>query len=153
MAAQRFEAVVQATEEGWLWVDVPAEVVAALGRGRRPRVVAEVNGFRFPSTLAAYAGASQLGFRREVREAARIGAGDAITVTLELDDAPREVEVPDDLDAALRADPVVAAAFAALSHTHRREYAEWVASARRDGTRRRRIERTVTLLRPGPKDT
>jgi uncharacterized protein YdeI (YjbR/CyaY-like superfamily) len=59
----------------------------------------------------------------------------------------------EDLDAALRAEPAVAAAFAALSHTHRKEYAEWVASAKRDGTRRRRIERTVTILRPGPKDT
>src|SRR5262249_58228159 len=110
-------------------------------------------GYRFPGPVAVYSGSSMLGFRRDVREAAGISAGEAITVTLELDQTPREVEVPADLDAALRADPAVAAAFAALSYTHRKEYAEWVASARRDDTRQRRIERTVTLLRHDPKDT
>jgi hypothetical protein len=152
MAAQRFEAVVEA-EDDRLFVEVPAAVVAALGPRRRPPLVIEVNGYRYRSTPAVYRGRTYLGFRRDIREAAGLSAGRRVAVSLELDEQPREVAVPNDLEDALRADPTAQAAFAALSFTHRKEYVEWVESAKRDETRRRRIERTVTILRPGPKDT
>jgi len=151
MAPQRFDAVVTAEGPG-VFVEVPAGVVEALGAGRRPAVVVEINGHRHRSTPAVYGGRSYLPLRKDVRQAAGIEAGQTVTVGLELDEQPRDVAVPDDLAAALREDPTVEAAFTALSFTHRREYVEWVESARRDDTRRRRVERTVRILRPGPKD-
>jgi Bacteriocin-protection, YdeI or OmpD-Associated/Domain of unknown function (DUF1905) len=152
MAAQRFEAEVEA-EDDRLFVEVPAAVVVALGPRRRPPLVIEVNGYRYRSTAAVYGGRTYLGFRKDIREAAGLSAGQRVAVSLELDEEPREVDVPNDLEDALRADPTAQAAFAALSFTHRKEYVEWVESAKRGETRRRRIERTVTILRPGPKDT
>lgn len=151
MAAQRFEAEIEADDDR-LYVEVPDAVIAALGAGRRPPVVVEVDGYRYPSTPAVYGGRTLLGFRREVREAAGLHVGQRVAVALELDERPREIAVPPDLVAALRADPRVEAAFAALSFTRRRESVQWVESARRDETRRRRIEQTVTALRPGPRD-
>lgn len=85
MAAQRFEAIVQRVDEG-VFVEVPAAVIAALGSGKRPPVVVEVNGFRYPSTPAVYGGRHLLGFRRDVREAAGIEVGQTLTVTFELDE-------------------------------------------------------------------
>jgi hypothetical protein len=85
MAVERFEAVVQREDEG-VFVEVPAAVIAALGSGKRPPVVVEVNGYRYPSTPAVYGGRHLLGFRREVREAAGIEVGQTLTVTLELDE-------------------------------------------------------------------
>ncbi|MEA2138293.1 MAG: hypothetical protein QOG56_1443, partial [Solirubrobacteraceae bacterium] len=70
-------------------------------------------------------------------------------VVLERDDEPREVEVPPQLAAALAGDAGARAAFDALAFTHRREYAEWVAGAKRDDTRARRVERAVEMLRAG----
>ncbi|HEY7201905.1 MAG TPA: YdeI/OmpD-associated family protein [Candidatus Dormibacteraeota bacterium] len=151
MAPQRFEAVVTAEGPG-VFVEVPVDMVAALGAGRRPAVVVEINGYRWRSTPAVYGGRCYLPLRKEVRQAAGIEAGQTVTVGLELDEGPRDVALPDDLAAALREDPTVEAAFAALSFTHRKEYVEWVEAARRDDTRRRRVERTVEILRPGPKD-
>jgi Bacteriocin-protection, YdeI or OmpD-Associated/Domain of unknown function (DUF1905) len=151
MAGQRFDAVVTADGPG-VFVEVPADVVTALGAGRRPPVVVEINGHRHRSTPAVYGGRFYLPLRKEVRQAAGIEPGQTVTVTLDLDREPREVGVPDDLAAALRDDPTVEAAFAALSFTHRREYVEWVESAKRDDSRRKRIERTVGILKPGPKD-
>jgi hypothetical protein len=152
MATQRFEAVVEAQDDR-LFVEMPAAVVAALGQRRRPPLLIDVKGYRYRSTPAVYGGRTYLGFRKEIREAAGLSAGLRVAVSLELDEQPREVAVPADLREALHADPTVDAAFAALSLTHRKEYVEWVEAAKRDQTRRRRIERTVTILRPGPKDT
>lgn len=86
MARQEFRAVVAAEDDG-VFVEVPPGVIAALGAGRRPPVVVEVNGYRYPSTPAVYGGRHYLGFRREVREAAGIAAGQTVTVALELDEA------------------------------------------------------------------
>lgn len=57
--------------------------------------------------------------RAEHREGAGIAAGQVITVTLEHDQEPRIVEVPDDLAAALAAQPGATEAFNALSYTLR----------------------------------
>ena len=152
MPTQRFEAAVGA-EDGRLFVEVPPAVMAALGPRKRPALAIEVNGYRYRSTPAVYGGRTYLGFRRDVAAAAGLSAGQRVVVGLELDEQPREVALPDDLAAALRDDPAAEAAFAALSFTHRREHVQWVESARRDVTRRRRIERTLTALRTAPKDT
>ena len=62
-------------------------------------------------------------------------AGDRVTVEVELDTEPREVEVPPELAEALEPEPELRAFFDGLSYTHRREYAEWVAEAKREETR------------------
>ena len=54
--------------------------------------------------------------------------------------------VPADFAAALRASPAVAARFAALSPSHRREYLTWIAEAKLAATRARRIARAVEMI-------
>jgi uncharacterized protein YdeI (YjbR/CyaY-like superfamily) len=81
-----------------------------------------------------------------VRAAAGIAPGDAVEVVLERDDAPRELEVPPELAAAL-AEPGLRAAYDALAFTHRREYAEWVAEAKRPQTRARRAAKAAAMVR------
>jgi hypothetical protein len=110
-----------------------------------------VNGYPFQTTVAVYGGRYFLGFRREIREAAGFDDGDRLAIVLELDDEPRTVDPPPELDAALAGDPEARAAFDRLSYTHRREYVEWVSGARREETRRTRLERTVAMLRDGVK--
>jgi|SRR5215472_12236479 len=151
MPAHRFEAVVRAEGSG-LFVDVPDAAIAALGRGRRPPIVVEVNGYRYRSTPSVYGGRTLLGFRKEVQAAAGLSAGQRVELLFELDEEPRDVTVPADLEAALRADGAAAEAFAALSFTRRREHVEAVEGARTGETRRRRIERIVTSLRPGSRE-
>ena len=68
---------------------------------------------------------------------------------LEFDQAPRDVDVPRELASALEAEPELRAFFDSLSYTHRREYARWISEAKRDETRRRRLERALGLLGAG----
>jgi uncharacterized protein YdeI (YjbR/CyaY-like superfamily) len=76
--------------------------------------------------------------------------GDTVDVAIELDTAPREVEVPEALASALAAEPAARAAFDALSYTHRKEYARAVADAKKPETRDRRVAETLEKLRTMP---
>jgi hypothetical protein len=96
-------------------IEVPADVLEALGGGRRPPVVVTVNGYSYRSTVAPMGGKYLLPFSAERRSESGISGGDAIDVELDLDSAPRVVEVPEDLRTALDGSPDAAAAWAKLS--------------------------------------
>jgi uncharacterized protein YdeI (YjbR/CyaY-like superfamily) len=114
-------------------------------------VRATVNGYTFRTTLLTMGGRALLGLNREVREAAEVEAGQQVSVELERDDEPRTVEVPSDLAAALEADAALRETFEGLSYTHRKEYARWIEEAKREETRRRRVAKSVEMLREGIK--
>jgi bacteriocin resistance YdeI/OmpD-like protein/uncharacterized protein DUF1905 len=124
--------------------------VAAVGEGaKRFPVLATVNGYSWRTSVARMRGENLLGLSRAVREAASVKAGDTVEVQIELDTSPREVEVPEALTSALAADPEASAAFEALAFTHRKEYARWIAEAKRDDTRGRRVVQALEMLRKG----
>jgi hypothetical protein len=126
------------------------EQVAAIGEGaKRFPVVAIVNGYSWRTTVTPMRGEFLLGLNREVRAGAGVEAGDRVDVEIELDIAPREVEVPELLATALGSDPTAMAAFEALSYTHRKEYGRWVDEAKRDETRHRRVTQALQMLREG----
>src|SRR4051794_26868490 len=127
---------------------VPFDVKALWGEARPP-VRGTVNGHEFRSRLMVYGGETWLGLTNAFRAAAGVQAGDEVEVELDRDDAPREVAVPPELQKELDADDEARAAFEKLSFTHRREYAEWIASAKRADTRERRLARALEMLRAG----
>jgi hypothetical protein len=143
----RFEAVVEQRDRGFV-VRLPFDPKDAFGRVRAP-VVVTVNGHSFRTTTMRYGGVDLIGLNREVRDAAGLGAGDRAAFELAADAQPREVELPEALAAALHDDVVARDAFNTLSYTHRREYARWIAEAKREDTRERRVARAVELLRAG----
>jgi len=83
----------------------------------------------------------------EHREASGLAAGQEVDVRIELDSAPRETPLPDDLDAAL--DDEARTFFTGLAPSHRKEWVRWVEEAKRPETRASRIERTAAALREG----
>jgi hypothetical protein len=128
-------------------IEVPPHVLDALNRGKRPPVVVTVNGHRWRSTVAVYGGKFYLPVASGNRTAAKVDLGDRVEVGLELDTAPREVDLPAALADALGADGDVRAAFDRLSVTTRREHAEAIRSAKREDTRGRRLDRILASLR------
>jgi hypothetical protein len=132
-----------------LYFEVPAEVVAALGAGKRPPVRTTINGLEYRTRIAVYGGRFLIGLRREVIKQLDLVAGQEAELTLELDAEPREVHVPDDLAAALATDPQARALFDALAFTNRKEYVAWVEGAKRAETRARRVADATALLKSG----
>ena len=127
-------------------IEVPADVVEALGAGKRPPVVVTVNGFEYRSTVAPMGGKYLLPFSAARRRESGIKGGDAIDVELTVDTAPRIVDVPADLQAALDASPAAADAWEKLSYSNRKAQVESVLGAKAAETRARRIAAIVTKL-------
>ena len=127
-------------------LEVPAEVIAALGSSKKPPVVVTVAGYTYRNTVAVVGGAFMISLSKANREAAGVKAGDQVEVTLELDIEPRMVEVPDDLAAALSEKPGARAAFDALSPSRRKEFVRQVEDAKTQETRDRRIAGIVAKL-------
>lgn len=128
-------------------LQVPDDVVTALGAGKRPPVRVTVGGHTYRTTVAPMNGAFWVPLAAEHREAAGVSAGEEVDVAIERDDAPREVTVPDDLAAAF--DDAARATFDGLAYTHRKEWVRWVEEAKKPETRATRIEKTVESLRAG----
>ena len=153
VTAREFTATIESGGEAdgtTAFIELPAEAVAAVGGGRkRPPVRVTLNGYTYRSTVAVYGGKFHVPVRREVREAAGVRHREPLAVRIERDDAPREVEVPEDLAAALAGEPEAGAVFAGLSFSNRKEYADWIAGAKREETRRRRVGQAVEMLRAG----
>ena len=126
------------------------EQVEAVGEGaKRFPVVATVNGYSWRTSVARMRGEFLVGLNRAVRQEAGVEAGDTVDVELELDTAPREVEIPQALSNALAQDSDARAFFDRLAYTHRKEYARWIDDAGRDETRERRVSQALEMLRQG----
>ena len=125
---------------------VPAEVVTALGRGKRPPVRVTINGYTYRNTVAVYGDEYLIGVSAENRAKAGVAAGDVLDVDLELDDQPREVVVPDDFAAALAANAGAKRAFDALSYSNKQAHVLSVEGAKTAETRQRRIDKAIAQL-------
>jgi hypothetical protein len=124
--------------------------VAAVGDGaKRFPVAATVNGHRWRSTVVRMRGEFLLGLSKEVRAAAGVQAGETVEVALELDREERTVDVPVALADALADDVVASAAYERLAYTHRKEFARWVAEAKREDTRAGRVSKALEMLKAG----
>ena len=138
--------VMKDPEKNATGLQVPAEAVAALGKGKKPSVMVSLNGYTYRTTVAVMGEVFMLSLSAENREAAGVKAGDVVAVTLELDEEPRTVTVPDDLAAALSKKPGATAAFDALSYTMRKEDVRQVEEAKAQATRGWRIAGIVAKL-------
>lgn len=127
-------------------IRIPDAAVTELGGGNRPKVVATVNGHSWRSSIARMGGEFWLGASADVRAATGIAAGDHLELDVELDTAPRTVVVPDDLAAALAADPAAKEAFDALSFSHQRQHVDAILAAKAPETRARRVAGAIEKL-------
>ena len=134
-------------------IEVPFDPVEVFGRARAP-VIVIINGHTaFRTTLVSYGGRGWIGLRKAQLTDVGLRVDDDVTVSVDLDDTPRDADSPPELTAALAGNPAAGAAFSELPPSHRREYAQWVGEAKRADTRVRRATATaVTVLggrRPG----
>ena len=142
-----FKTVLLATGGNNVGINVPEEVVASFGRGKRVPVVVTIDGgYSYRNTIASMGGEFWISFNAETRRATGRGAGDEVEVTLEFDDAPRTVEPPADLAAAL-AEAGISETWTKLAPSHQKAHVTAIESAKAPETRARRIAAAVEKLR------
>ena len=145
----RFRTTIQQSGKTTTGIEVPEQVIEALGSGRRPAVKVTINGYSYRSTVAVLGGRYMVGVSAEHRAGAGVAGGDEVDVDIELDTAPREVRVPADLAAALEAEPAARRTFDGLSYSTKSWHVLQVEGAKTDETRQRRIARSVDTLKQG----
>jgi Bacteriocin-protection, YdeI or OmpD-Associated/Domain of unknown function (DUF1905) len=145
-----FEAPIEAGPGGGAFVRLPADAAAVFGTQARFPVQATFNGVAYRgSTMPAGDGTFCLGVTKAVQAQAGASVGDTVAVVVERDSEGRTVDVPADLAAALSSHPEAAARFEAMAYTHRKEYAAWIASAKKPETRRRRLDEAIGKIAAG----
>ena len=126
------------------------EQAAALGDGKKAFPVrVTVNGVTLTLRLARMGGESLIGLAKAARAQAGVEIGAEYDVEIAADAGERTVEVPEDLAAALAAEPALATAFGALAYSHRKEFVRWITEAKRETTRADRVATTVAMVREG----
>ena len=145
----RFRTTIRQGDKTATGIRVPAEVVEALGAGKRPKVRVTIRGYTYRSSVAVVSGEYMIGVSAENRAGAGVAGGDEVDVDLELDTAPREVTVPADFDAALDLEPTARRTFDGLSYSNKGWHVSQIEGAKTDETRQRRIARSVATLREG----
>jgi hypothetical protein len=61
-------------------IEVPAEVIEALGQGKKPPVVVSLNGYSYRNTVAVMGGRYMVALSVKHREAAGVAGGDQLEV-------------------------------------------------------------------------
>jgi hypothetical protein len=148
--SQTFRTTLWAAGGNNVGIVVPPDVVAAFERGKRVPVVVTIDGgYQYRNTIASMGGQFLISFNAATRQATGRGAGDDVEVRLDVDDAPRVVEVPAELAAELQRDGAAKAAWEKLSFSHQRAHAESITGAKADATRAKRVAKVLEALRAG----
>jgi phosphosulfolactate phosphohydrolase-like enzyme len=126
------------------------EQVAALGEGKKAfPVTVTVNGATLALRVARMGGENLIGLAKAARAQAGVQLGERYDVEIAADAGERTVEVPEDLAAALAAEPAVRATFDGMAFSHRKEYVRWITEAKRETTRADRVAKTIEMVREG----
>src|SRR5580765_1504620 len=120
---------------------IPEEIVEGLGAGKKPPVRMTINGYTYRNTVAVMGGKYMVGVSAAHRMGAHVAGGDKIEVTIELDSEPRVVEIPQDLQKALRKNPDAKQFFDTLSYSKKKAIVVPINEAKAEDTRLRRIEK------------
>ncbi len=126
-------------------IEIPDEILLALGANKRAPLKITINGHSYQSTATGVDGQCRVVFPQRDRAAAGVAAGDEVLVLLELEAGHRQVELPPQLQSALLAANSLDA-FETLPFAKRRLLARSVGDAKTEATMDRRIAAILELL-------
>jgi hypothetical protein len=130
------------------FIEFPFDVKETFGTAGQVKVRATFDGYEYRGSLAKMGHHCHfLIVTKAVRKAIGKQPGDTVRVVIEKDTEPRIVEIPPDFAEAMAAESSVKDFFDQLAYTHRKEYVQWITSAKKPETRQRRIQKALEMLR------
>ena len=139
-----------AKAESWTFLTLPKNASAKLPSRGMTTVEGTINGFPFRATLEPDGQKSHwLKVSRKMRQSAGADAGDIVTLEIASAGAESEPRVPADLRKALATSPKARAVWSDITHVARRDWIQWITSAKRPETRTRRIDNACAMLASG----
>jgi bifunctional DNA-binding transcriptional regulator/antitoxin component of YhaV-PrlF toxin-antitoxin module len=151
MKTYKFTARIESGGGGGAYVLFPHDVEVEFGTKGRVPVKATFDGVSYTGTMIRYGNPlHMLPILKAIREQIGKQPGDLVDVEVRRDAGERVLEVPEDLAKLLKKEKL-SAIFEKLSYTNRREYCRWIADAKREETRARRLGKVTEMLRTGIK--
>jgi len=152
MGGYAFEAVLVRPEGvgTWTFLNIPLEVSNTFGSKGQVKVKGTINGYPYRSTaLPMGDGTHYLVVGRDIRDHVHATEGDTIKVIMELDTEERQVEIPEVLQNAMKSHPNAVEAFDRMTYSHKKEWINWILSAKQVETRQRRAEKAIATFSQG----
>lgn len=146
----QFDAVIQSGDSpgGGAWVDFPYELKETYGIYNLVSVKTTFDGEVSHGRLAKMGGIMPvLGIKKSIMEKIGKQRGNTVHVTVELDSGPNWLALPQDLLDQLKLTPELEDFVNSLSNYHKKEYVEWINSAKKEETRTKRIKKTIEILK------
>lgn len=146
---KNFSAVIQKPDDGMdtAYISIPFDVKKIYKTNGQVKVKAWFDGYPYRGILANMGtGSHIIIIRKDIRQAIGKNVGDKVKVVVEKDHKARTVAVPPDLKKALEAKPQAIKFFNSLSTTNRKEYVQWITTAKKIETRKKRLTDTVKKL-------
>lgn len=147
-----FDAIIETPTNGvdGAYITIPFDVKKEYGTGGQIKVKATFDGHPYRGIIVNMgSGGHVLGIRKDIREIIKKKKGNTVTVTLIKDTEKREVAVPNDLVLSLSKKKKDLEFFNSLSYTNRKEYVQWITSAKKPETRDKRLLETLNKLSQG----
>jgi hypothetical protein len=145
MAEKFFTKIQKGTASNTAGIVVPPEIVAALGKSKKPPVKVTLNSYTYRSTIAVMSGKFMISLSAENRKAAGIEGAEELEIRLEVDSEPRITPIPKDLKTALVKAGVLDA-FENAAPSRRKEFVRLVEDAKTPETRERRIAKVLSSV-------
>lgn len=127
-------------------IPVPPEVVTALGGGNHPKVSLTLNGFTYRSSIAKMGGEFWIPVSKARRAEGKLEVGVPYEIEIELDTAPRKVDVPVELAAHFEIDANAKSAWEAMSYSNQLRMVTPINNAKKPETRQRNVDKVITQL-------
>ena len=125
---------------------VPPDVLEALGGGNHPKVVVTLNGFTYRSSAAKMGDLFLIPASKARRAEGNLEVDVPYEIDIELDTAPREVDVPEELAAHFEADHAAKAAWDAMNYSTQLRTVTPILNAKKPETRQRNVDKVIALL-------
>lgn len=127
------------------YIPVEFDVEKTFGK-KRLKVKIWYDKILYRGLLTKYAGEYNLMMNKEVREKVGKKAGDKVTIKIAEDTEERIVEIPKAMTDFFKKEKELKSVFDKLAFTHKKEYAIWIASAKKEETLQNRLIKFKELL-------
>jgi hypothetical protein len=136
---------------GWTYIQVPVEVASKLKPGIKKsfRVKGKLDDYHFEQLSLVPMGGGNfiLALNASIRKKIRKSLGSFVSVKMEADDRP--LQAPGDFLECLAEEPDAMAAYNQLAKSHQNYFNNWIAAAKTDATKAKRIAHSINALNAG----
>lgn len=143
----KFEATIKKIEDkDATFIEIPFDVEKEFG-AKRVKVKAKFDGVDYRGSIVSMGqGCYMIGITKAIRTQIGKSYGDNIFVEIEKDEEVREIELPIDFKTELEKNEEALKYYNKLSYSAQRKYYQWITSAKKEETRKRRIMEAISKL-------